>query len=102
MAIYRSAPGSRLQQSGQHAQRSGFTGAVGPEQTEDLAIAHFERNVIHHRALAALLITENLGEILDLNHRSPAMGEAPCGEYTSAHGRKALYHTGLTSPLRSI
>src|SRR5262249_19080773 len=58
----------RLQHRTQDAHGRGLAGAIGPEQTEDLAGAAFEVEVVHGQDLAATQVAERLGQVLDVDH----------------------------------
>src|SRR5690606_9154153 len=73
-----------LQQAAEHLECGGFAGAVGTEQTEDLAARYLESNVVGGRE-----ITETLGQAMRLDYRSssicwPRLGGF--GEFRAAAG----------------
>ena len=65
-AVERDAAGVGADQAHDHVKAGGLAGAVGAEQADDFAGAHFHREVVHHLA------------------RAVALGQAGCGEHQSA------------------
>src|SRR5690606_2101789 len=53
----------------EHAQRGGLAGAIGPEQTGDLAVMCGETD-----AIDSLDLAEGLVQIVDLKHGAPRVG----------------------------
>jgi hypothetical protein len=63
-----------LENGGQHAQSGGFAGAVGAQQTVDLAWAAGETDVIHGADGAAFFVLEVFAEIAGFDHlRTPSL-----------------------------
>ena len=58
-------PGGRRKQSAQDADGGRFAGAVGPEESEDLALRDLERDVVHGDEIA-----EALHQVLDVDGRA--------------------------------
>src|SRR6185503_19734972 len=50
------AAGVGLEQPADHPDRGGLAAAVGPEEAEDLAVAHLQREVAHHVLRAEVLV----------------------------------------------
>ena len=75
-----------LQDGGQHAQRGGFAGAVGAEQTVDLAGLAGEGDVIDGANLAALLVVKDLDKTTRFDHGAILSSQEQGGRQPVADG----------------